>query len=89
MKNVVFTGFMGTGKTTIAKLYAKKNNMEYIDLDAVIEEEAGDTIPNIFAKKGEPVFRDIETACIKKMLSKNKIVLSARLRYNECFWSQH
>ncbi|MFT9493831.1 shikimate kinase [Anaerosolibacter sp.] len=51
--NIVLTGFMGTGKSTIGKDLAKKLEMEYVDTDAFIENRVNMTIKDIFEKYGE------------------------------------
>lgn len=68
-KNVIFIGFMGAGKTTIAKAYAKAMRMPLFDTDQMIEQEAGMTISEIFATQGETRFREIETAVLEKLLA--------------------
>lgn len=69
--NIALIGFMGTGKSTIAKLVAEKLDKEYIEMDDVIVELAGKSIPAIFEDEGEIVFREYEIQTCKK-LSKNK-----------------
>ena len=59
-KNIVLVGFMGTGKTTIARLLADELGTESIDIDTLIETKEGMKIADIFAKKGEPYFRRVE-----------------------------
>ena len=58
--NVALVGFMGSGKTAVGRLLAEKLGREFIELDALIEEKAGKTIPEIFAQEGEIVFRERE-----------------------------
>lgn len=58
--NVVLTGFMATGKTTVGKALAQKLNMDFADTDEIIEREYG-KISDIFEKYGEPEFRRMET----------------------------
>ena len=67
MKNIILIGFMGAGKTEVGRLLAEKLKMTYIDTDAIIENEQGMTINDIFAKKGEESFRDMETKLIAKL----------------------
>ena len=64
-KNIIFTGFMGTGKTTVGKLLAEKLGREFIDTDQLIEDRQGLTIPEIFHKRGEPAFRTMEADIAK------------------------
>lgn len=69
MKNVILIGFMGAGKTTVGERYAKKHGLPMVDTDWLIEERAGMTISEIFAKKGEEEFRKTETAVLEMLLS--------------------
>lgn len=64
MKNIVLTGFMASGKTTIGRELATITGKRLLDTDAMIEQEAGMKINEIFACFGERYFRDLETvAC--------------------------
>ncbi|MBC2596044.1 shikimate kinase [Ruficoccus amylovorans] len=63
--NLYLVGFMGTGKTTVGRTLARRLRMEFIDSDHVIEEQAGQPIPEIFAEKGEAHFRGLERAFIE------------------------
>lgn len=65
--NIVLIGFMGSGKTTIGKEFAKRHNMQFVDTDAYIEEKAGKTIADIFKDDGEEAFRQIETSCLEEL----------------------
>jgi len=58
--NIVLVGFMGTGKTVVAKRLAKRLGMKYLDLDDVIESDDGRRISQIFAEDGESYFRSLE-----------------------------
>lgn len=55
------TGFMGTGKSTVARLLARQIGWQHVDLDKRIIEITGFTIPQIFERQGEPAFRKIES----------------------------
>ncbi|MGC1968695.1 MAG: shikimate kinase [Candidatus Acidiferrales bacterium] len=57
---VCLTGFMGSGKSTVARLLGRQIGWQHVDLDKRIQEATGQTIPEIFAKRGEPEFRHIE-----------------------------
>ena len=59
-KSLVLVGMMGTGKSTIGKEVAKKLKIEFIDTDALIEEDANLAIAEIFKKNGEKYFRELE-----------------------------
>jgi shikimate kinase len=63
---VCLTGFMGSGKSTVARLLARQIGWQYVDLDKLIIEATGATIPEIFAKLGEPAFREIEHEQLEK-----------------------
>lgn len=58
--NLVLTGFMGTGKTTIGQLIAAQMELPFIDTDDVIVAAAGRSIPEVFTTQGEAAFRQIE-----------------------------
>ena len=74
MITIYLCGFMGCGKTTVGKLLAEKTGCPYIDMDAYIEKKEGMTIPEIFDKKGEPYFRNVETAVIGELGEKGGII---------------
>jgi shikimate kinase len=60
---------MGSGKTTVGKLLAAQLAWRFVDLDEEIERHAGLPIAEIFARSGEPVFRDIEQECLVRILT--------------------
>ena len=75
MKNIVLLGFMGTGKTAIGKKVAEKLEMEYLDVDALIEKEAGMSISELFSHFGEEHFRNLESKLARKVSQyKNKVI---------------
>jgi shikimate kinase len=76
MKNIVLTGFMGTGKTVVGKRLSKLLRMELIDVDTEIEKSENMTISEIFKRFGESRFREIETEMIKKLSRKNNVIIS-------------
>jgi shikimate kinase len=65
---VCLTGFMGSGKSTVGRLLAAQLAWRFADLDAEIERESGISISQIFAQKGEAVFREIEHECLGRVL---------------------
>tara|TARA_B100001996_G_scaffold371665_1_gene347232 strand:+ start:4533 stop:5042 length:510 start_codon:yes stop_codon:yes gene_type:complete len=75
-KNLVLTGMMGVGKSTIGKSLSKKLNMKFFDTDSMIENEEKMTIKNIFEKKGEEHFREIEKKTILKTLNNANAVIA-------------
>lgn len=70
--NVILIGYMGCGKSTIGRGLSQQQNLSFLDTDAWIEEKEGITISQIFAGKGEPYFRDLETECLKELLKEKK-----------------
>lgn len=71
---MILIGFMGCGKTTIAKELAARLNKEVIDLDAIIPELANKSIPEIFSKEGEAAFREYEFQALQQTLAKDVII---------------
>ncbi len=59
-KNIVLIGMMGSGKSSIGKILSKKLNSDFVDIDEKIEKSEKITISEIFKKKGEEYFREIE-----------------------------
>ena len=76
MKNIFLIGFMGCGKSTIAKALSKKLGIKQVEMDEQIELEQQMPITEIFAKYGEEHFRDIETEFLKKIQNKDGVVVS-------------
>jgi shikimate kinase len=76
MKNVVLTGFMGTGKTEVGRELARILDLKLIDIDTEIEKAERMSINEIFKRFGEPGFREIEMEMIKKISEKKNIVIS-------------
>jgi shikimate kinase/3-dehydroquinate synthase len=75
MKNIVLIGFMGTGKTTVGQLLAKRLGWKFVDTDALIEAEEGKGIPEIFSDSGEAYFRQKESAVIRRVsLGENQVI---------------
>jgi shikimate kinase len=76
MKNIVLTGFMGTGKTEVSKMLARKLGYTLIDADIEIEKEQKMTITEIFKQHGESAFRDIEADVIRRLSAVKNAVIS-------------
>ena len=74
-KNIVLIGMMGSGKSSIGKILSKRLNLDLIDIDIKIEESENMTISEIFKKKGEDYFREIEkNISIKCLKLEDKII---------------
>jgi len=74
-QNLVLTGFMGTGKTTVGKKLARKLRMEFVDTDALIESRHG-PISEIFDDRGEAEFRAIERAVAAELGERKGLVIA-------------
>lgn len=73
---IVLTGFMGSGKSTVGPLIAERLGWRFVDVDNVIEHDAGMAIAQIFATRGEAAFRELEYATIARLAHKEKLVLA-------------
>lgn len=76
LRRIVLTGFMGSGKSTVGPLVAARLKWRFIDVDDVIEAEAGTAIAEIFARHGEGAFRDLEHATIDRLASEDRLVMA-------------
>ena len=74
-RNIVLTGFMGTGKTTVGQLLAAQLGYEFVDTDRVIEERHG-TIADIFRSMGEEGFRRVERELAAELADRTGLVIS-------------
>ena len=75
-RNIIITGFMGTGKSVVAKQLARKLKMEFVDMDQIIEESQGMSIADIFARYGEKYFRAQENELVKELSQKENMVIA-------------
>jgi len=75
-ENLIFVGMMGSGKSSIGLLVAKKLNLDFIDIDKEIEKELGTSIKKIFETKGEDYFRKFEEKITLKKLKLKSMVVS-------------
>ena len=75
-KNLVFLGMMGSGKSSIGNLVSEKLNLPFIDIDSLIVENTGMSVSEIFEKKGESYFRNLEEKITLKSLKKINNVVS-------------
>jgi len=74
--NIILTGFMGTGKTTAGKALATRLDRRFQDMDDLIEEGAGLTVPEIFTIHGEARFRDIESQVCRDVATQSDLVVA-------------
>ena len=75
--NIYLLGFMGSGKSTVAPILAKKLNRAAFDSDNWIENESGKSISQIFAEEGENVFRELERKCFEIVSQMHQLVVAA------------
>ncbi|MDA3874751.1 MAG: shikimate kinase [Kiritimatiellae bacterium] len=73
---IFLVGFMGSGKTRVGKLLAKKLKWNWVDLDHEVVENAGMSIPELFASEGEQGFRDRERVALQTHLQSQNEVIS-------------
>ena len=95
-QNLVLIGMPGCGKTAVGREAAALLGREFVDLDQLISERAGQSIPDIFAEKGEAVFRDLESQVVREIAGNTGLVIATgggcvlrpqnmrRLRQNGC-----
>lgn len=74
-KNIVLIGFMGSGKSMIARELGKRLKLEVISTDALAETQVGQTIHDIFKTKGEAYFRSLEQGIVKEVASRRGIII--------------
>lgn len=75
-RNLFLIGFMGCGKSTMARILSEKTGAELIEMDETIEKEAGMSINEIFEKHGEQHFRDLESQLVERIMKKGGAVVS-------------
>ena len=74
--NIALIGFMGAGKTTIAKNLSARMNYDFIELDSIIENKAQKTISDIFSQDGEIHFRELEIEATKETCRLDNVVIA-------------
>ena len=75
-KNIALIGFMGTGKTSVGKILAKRLNRPVVDVDLYIEANERKKISEIFEKEGEARFRALEKEAIRQICQRQGIVIT-------------
>lgn len=77
MQKIILVGYMAVGKTTIAHLLAEKTSIKFVDLDKLIENKEGVSVPEIFLQHGEIYFRKLEHELFKESVaSQEKLIIS-------------
>lgn len=75
-RNIILIGFMGAGKTVVGQKVAQELGLKFVDADEEIEKTAGVAISEIFSKKGEACFRDLETKVLESLRDSTNLVLA-------------
>lgn len=75
-KNIILTGFMGVGKTSVGKQLARDLGYAFVDTDKLIEADQNLAVTAIFAKLGEPYFREVEAKIISDVMQHESQVVS-------------
>ncbi|MFT7588404.1 MAG: shikimate kinase [Limisphaerales bacterium] len=76
MTRIYLMGFMGCGKTTLGKKLARRAGLDFYDLDDLIEEKKGLSVPEVFAEYGESYFRDIEKETLEETESLGNVLIA-------------
>lgn len=76
VRNLVLTGFMGTGKSSVGRLVAAQLRFQFVDTDSLIEQRAAKCIAEIFEQDGEPAFRQWEQKVVQELSSGGRMVIS-------------
>ena len=76
MIRVFLTGYMGAGKTTLGKAFARKLNLPFVDLDWYMEERFHKTVGELFVERGEAGFRELEKNMLHEVGAFEDVVIS-------------
>ena len=76
MIRIFLTGYMGAGKTTLGKAFARELNIPFIDLDWYIEERLHKSIRELFTERGEASFRELERTMLHEVAEFENVIIS-------------
>ena len=76
MIRIFLTGYMGAGKTTLGKAFARELNIPFIDLDWYIEERLHKSIRELFIERGEASFRELERTMLHEVAEFENVIIS-------------
>lgn len=76
MKNIYLIGMMGCGKSACAGALGRRLKRRVLDTDEILEREAGCSIREIFAQRGEACFRDMETSLCRRLSGTNGLIVA-------------
>ena len=74
--NLALVGFMGAGKTSVGRIVAEQLHFEFLDTDELIQTRTGRTIADIFARDGEPAFRELERQVVRELSERKSTLIS-------------
>lgn len=89
MRKVVFVGYMGSGKSFISKLVAKKMALSFLELDEMIEKKTQMSIKMIFEKKGELYFRKLEHQLFLEQMETDLSFVMSTGGGTPCYFNNH
>lgn len=89
MNKIILLGYMGCGKSTIAKLVAKKLNLQCLDLDEIIEESELSSVKTIFSTHGEIYFRKLEHEILSKLVNNQESFVLSLGGGTPCYSDNH
>jgi shikimate kinase len=73
---VYLIGMPGTGKSSVGRILAERLSRPFVDLDEEVEANAGASVQDVFAERGEPEFRALETAALSRISARNSAVVA-------------
>lgn len=89
MRKIILLGYMGCGKSTVARTLSRIVNIPFVDLDKFIENKAGMSINSIFEKRGEIYFRKLEHNALVELLSKEEPLIIGLGGGTPCYANNH
>jgi shikimate kinase len=89
MRKIILLGYMGCGKSTIAKVLSKNSGIPFVDLDQYIEKKANLTINAIFEQRGEIYFRKLEHESFVELLNSDQEIIIGLGGGTPCYANNH
>jgi shikimate kinase len=76
IRNLALIGFMGCGKSSVGHLVANRLQFAFVDTDLLIEEQTGLRVAEVFARRGETAFRELEQAVVGSLADRERTVIA-------------
>jgi shikimate kinase len=89
MKKIILLGYMGSGKSTIAKLLANSTAISYLDLDEIIEKQENSSVKKLFSVKGEIYFRKLEHQILAALIQNQDSFILSLGGGTPCYSNNH